>query len=68
MRTRKRMDYRQIIEKEVDWLFENFELQRMELSRPVDGEWDYVVKLKMGASFGHFVYNSSEPTITEEEE
>ena len=47
-----RMDYRNIIKGDVDWLFDNFGLQRMELSKSVDEEWDYVVKLKMGAGIG----------------
>lgn len=61
-----RMDYRTIIKEDVDWLFENFSLQRMELSKSVDGGWDYVVKLKMGSAIGRPL-DSSTPTKIEEE-
>ena len=48
-----RMDYRRIITEDVDWLFEHFELLKMELSKSVDDEWDFIVKLKMGAGICH---------------
>lgn len=41
-------DYRKLVQENIDWLFEHYDLMRLELTKSVenDREWDLVIKLK----------------------
>ena len=49
-------DYRKIIHDDVNSLFHHWELGDCQITKSVepDREWDYVLKLKMGAQIIHF--------------
>ena len=45
-------DYGKIIKDDIDWYMENFSIDTLQISKTINEEWNYIVKIKLGPAKG----------------